>query len=374
LFLLSERTLAKNEYEPGERHCLPLDEREYEEEYLRESIPLRYKITSYGADYPVDGLVKRIASGDIKIPEFQRGYVWSLTKASSFVESLLLGLPVPGIFLSKEHDTEKLLVIDGQQRLRTLQYFYEGIFRPSGREFALRDVQEDFNGATYKTLADEDRRRLDDSILHATIVRQDEPSEDDSSIYHVFERLNTGGSLLLPQEIRSAMYHGEFNQLLRELNEDKSWRTIFGDVDPRMRDQELILRFFAMYYRGKSYSKPLREFLNAYMGANRHLRFQSAEELRDLFERTISIVLKCIGNEAFRRKRVLNVAVFDSVMVGIAKRLARNDIANLKSLQQRYSDLLANQDFVVATERTTTDEDTVRTRFNLATSAFADVE
>src|SRR5262249_8906843 len=92
-----------------------------------ETVPFKYSITSYGTDYPVDGLVKRVGSGDIIIPTFQRGYVWSLREASRFVESLLLGLPVPSIFLSKEPESQKLLVIDGQQRLRTLAYFYEGM-------------------------------------------------------------------------------------------------------------------------------------------------------------------------------------------------------------------------------------------------------
>src|SRR5579884_3879606 len=93
-----------------------------------EAVPFEYSITSYGTDYPVDALVKRVASQDIIVPTFQRGYVWSLREASRFVESLLLGLPVPSIFLSKEVETQKLLVIDGQQRLRTLGYFYEGIW------------------------------------------------------------------------------------------------------------------------------------------------------------------------------------------------------------------------------------------------------
>ena len=122
--------------------------------------------------------------------------MWKFKEASRFIESLLLGLPVPGIFLSKEKETQKLLVIDGQQRLLTLLYFYDGIFQPTKREFALKDVQPQFEGAIYKSLPDEDRRRLDDSILHATIIKQDEPSEDDSSIYHIFERLNTGGTTL----------------------------------------------------------------------------------------------------------------------------------------------------------------------------------
>ncbi len=100
--------------------------------------PVRYVISSYGADYPVDSLVKRISKHDIYVPVFQRGFVWSHVQASRFVESLLLGLPVPGIFLFKESDTQKLVVVDGQQRLRTLQMYYEGIIR--GREFALRGV------------------------------------------------------------------------------------------------------------------------------------------------------------------------------------------------------------------------------------------
>ena len=104
---------------------------------LEEESPLKYSITSYGADYPVDGLVRRIGDGSIFIPTFQRGFIWSLREASRFIESLLLGLPVPGIFLSRDEDTKKLMVIDGQQRLRTLQYFYDGIFHNTGREFAL---------------------------------------------------------------------------------------------------------------------------------------------------------------------------------------------------------------------------------------------
>jgi len=220
-----------------------------DEEAAEPFTPFQYAITSYGADYPVDGLVKRMASGGIFIPPFQRGYVWSLTHASKFIESLLLGLPVPGIFLSKEEPTQRLMVIDGQQRLRTLEYFYEGIFRPTGREFALQGVQPRFDGATYKRLADEDRRRLDDSILHATIVKQEQPSEDDSSIYYIFERLNTGGLLLHPQEIRAAIYHGPFNDLLKDLNADRSWRSIYGAESSRMRDQELILRFLATWRR-----------------------------------------------------------------------------------------------------------------------------
>lgn len=114
-----------------------------------EVINFTYQITSYGADYPVDGIVRRLRDKSILIPEFQRNYVWTLKQASRFIESLLLGLPVPGIFLSKEQESQKLLVVDGQQRLKTLLFFYDGIF--NGKEFLLKGVQDRFDNVTYKT-------------------------------------------------------------------------------------------------------------------------------------------------------------------------------------------------------------------------------
>ena len=212
--------------------------------------PLRYAISSYGADYPVDGLVKRIRDGAIYVPKFQRQFVWDIKDASRFVESLLLGLPVPSIFLSKEFDTGKLLVVDGQQRLLSLQYFYDGIWKPTGNVFKLKGVQAEFEGKTYQTLQEENRRQLDDAILHAIVFKQDEPSEDESSVYEVFQRLNTGGKKLTPQEVRSAVHHsGRIRDLLDELNKYSQWRMIYGVEDVRMRDQELILRFFALLYQ-----------------------------------------------------------------------------------------------------------------------------
>jgi len=359
------------------------DERETEDEQIEDNLgedydettPFQYAITAYGADYPVDGLVQRISKGDIFIPPFQRAFVWNLKQASRFVESFLLGLPVPGIFLSKQEETQKLLVIDGQQRLRTLQYFYDGIFGNTGREFALNGVQSKFEGAVYKSLPDDDRRRLDDSILHATIVKQDQPSDDDSSIYHIFERLNTGGLSLSPQEIRACIYHGEFNELLQRLNQNEAWRSIFGGpVHIRMRDQELLLRFFALYFNAPNYSRPMKQFLNSYMGRNRHLAFESEDTLTNVFERTIKVVAEHIGSKAFRRPKTLNAAIFDSMMVGIARRLQKGGIQDPPTLQARYESLLNDPAFVDATETGTASEENVRSRLKLATNAFADVK
>ena len=230
--------------------------------------PVRYTISSYGADYPVDGLVNRISRGDVYVPEFQRGFVWTAAQASRFIESLLLGLPVPGIFLFKELDTGKLVVVDGQQRLRSLEAFYNGVLR--GREFSLRGVSEEYAGVTCKSLSEEDRRRLDDSIVHATVFQQDDPTDDRSSIYLIFERLNTGGIPLNPQEIRSCVYRGEFNNLLNELINEPNWGEIYGEPSHRRKDQELILRFFALYEQGEAYERPMKGFLNDYMEAKRN--------------------------------------------------------------------------------------------------------
>ena len=247
-----------------------------------EALAFKYQISSYGADYDVDGLIKRLGRGDIYIPSFQRAYVWTLQQASKFIESLLLGLPVPGVFFSKENETNKHIVIDGQQRLKSLLFFYNGIFEPTGKIFALSGLNEKsrFNGKTYKTLSTEDKRLLDDSIIHATIIRQDEPDDGNSSVYFIFERLNKGGSLLQPQEIRAAIYHGEFNRVLGKLNMNNDWRDLYGKVSPRKRDEELILRFLAFYFASKAYEKPMQNFLNTFMSKNRQLQIYGTTPLK----------------------------------------------------------------------------------------------
>jgi hypothetical protein len=241
----------------AETDAIELDDQRTDEGDAQEVQPFRYAISSYGADYPVDSLVKRIRDGAIYVPSFQREFVWDVKEASRFVESLLLGLPVPSIFLSKELDTGKLLVVDGQQRLLSLRNFYQDVWEPTGKEFRLKGVQPEFEGRTYSELREEDRRQLDDAILHAIVFKQDEPSQDESSVYEVFQRLNTGGKKLTPQEVRSAVHHsGRIRNLLGELNEYNSWRQIYGPDDSRMRDQELILRFLALLHEGSSYQRP----------------------------------------------------------------------------------------------------------------------
>lgn len=346
---------------------------DFEDETENESIDFRYVITSYGADYPVDSLMKRIHDKVIFIPPFQRQFVWSINEASKFIESLILGLPVPGIFLSKEKDTNRLLVVDGQQRLMSLYYFYKGYFQST--PFKLQNVQEDLLGRSYATLKTSDRLRLDDSIIHATVVRQDEPDDSESSVYQIFERLNSGGRALKPQEIRACIYYGEFNELLSELVKSQSWRAIFGKKsDIRLKEQELILRFFSLLYNRKNYEKPLKGFLNAFMSEHQHLEKIPKEEFENTFKNTFNFITLTVGNKPFRIKRNLNLGAFDSIAIGVAERLNSGKIKNKAEFVEKYRLLTENEEFISVVQGGTSDEKNVIARINMAIETFKNID
>lgn len=330
--------------------------------------PMIYDISSYGADLDVEGLVKRLKRGDIFIPSFQRDYVWNQAEASRLVESLLLGLPVPGVFLAKEGESNKMSVIDGQQRLKSLLFFYEGFFNPKEgdsrkRVFKLKNVQPQFEDKTYENLEEEDRIKLDNSIIHATIIKQESPNDNNTSIYHVFERLNTGGRKLTPQEIRSAIYIGKLNEMIADLNNYPSWRELFGKKNNRLKDQEMILRFFAMYTLLNDYTKPLKEFLNKFNGRYRNPTDEEIERLSDIFKRTTDLILEKFGKNAFRPDRVFNAAAFEVLMIGISKRLD-SDI-KFDAIVQNLEVLYKSQDFIDSITRATSDDKVVEQRHRL---------
>ena len=340
---------------------------------------IRYEITSFGADFDVAGLVKRLGKGDIFIPSFQRGYVWKLPEASRFIESILLGLPVPGVFLAREPETNKLLVIDGQQRLKTLQYFCDGVFNPkdtdkSQRVFKLSKVSKRFEGLAYLTLSDPDRIQLDDYILHATVVKQESPSTDDTSIYHVFERLNTGGQKLKPQEIREAVYHGKLMDLVDNLNLDSNWRSIYGKPSPRLKDSELVLRFLAFYYTADKYQRPLAEFINQFALNNRNPSQDFLSKCERKFKETIAVIYQALADKAFKPEGSLNTAAYDSVMVGVARRLDAGPITDLSALSSTYGQLFQNTSYRFGIERATADKENVSVRLRESTAAFSTVK
>lgn len=349
----------------------------------REVFPVSYDITSYGADYPVDGLVKRLDQGDIVIPSFdpayeetdevrgfQRRFVWSCPQMDKFIELLLLGLPVPGVFLVRER-SNRLLVLDGQQRLRTLRSFYKGLY--NDRTYRLQYVQEPFAGKTYAELDDEDRRRLDDSIIHATVLRQEFPADLQDAVYSIFERLNTGGTALQPQEIRVALNSGPFLHAISDLNADSHWRALYGPASQRFKDQELILRVLALFEESDDYKRPVKGFLNEYLARNRSRTEQDAASLMTIFRTASATIDEQIGAEAFRPVRSLNAAVLDSIMVGMMRRVAEGPIVDPSGVRPAYEELNKNRDYRAATTSSTAAEDTVAERLTLATKAFADL-
>lgn len=330
-----------------------------------------FSISSFGVDYPVETLVSRMEKELFYIPPFQRAFVWSQNQCSRFIESLLLGLPVPGIFLFKEADSGRHLVIDGQQRLKSLLYFVRGII--NGKEFVLTGLETKFSNRTYKTLDDADRARLDDAVIHATVFKQDLPEGEINSVYEVFERINTGGIKLSPQEIRSCICHGRFNDYLHTLNDNQEWRALYGPKSKRLKDVELILRFLAFYEKGGIYKSPMKHFLNDYMKDKRNLPDQELKALGDVFIKTVKFVTKSLGNRTFRPDRSLNTAVFDSVSSALAHRLARGAEPSSKEALRAYDDLLRNERFVEGYIRATADEENVKKRMEEANKAFIDV-
>lgn len=340
-----------------------------------EIAPARYDITSYGIDFDIEGIVKRLKRGDIYIPEFQRNFVWKMPESSRFIESLLLGLPVPGVFLAQDPETSKMLVIDGQQRLLSLKFFYDGFFNPkegakSKRVFKLAKVQDPFSQLTYETLSEKDRINLDNCVIHATVVKQDSPSDDDTSIYHIFERLNSGGRKLTPQEIREAVYHGRFLNLVGELNEHPAWRKIFGAPNDRMRDHELIIRFFAMFEESQKYKKPMVDFLNIYTKRNRHINDKKAEHLSTIFKETTDLFYNSVEGKIFRPVRALNVALYEAAMVGLAFRFVSDTPIDTDAVKHAHAQLLENPDFLELTSKSTTDITNVEQRLLIAKNIF----
>jgi hypothetical protein len=323
-----------------------------------------YKVISYGADYTIQVLYQKLGEGSIVIPEFQRNYVWKLPQASKLVESFLIGLPVPPIFLAKDRETQKLIVVDGNQRLRTIKGFKDKIFPKTEQAFRLVDVAHTFMGKTYDELEGNMKRKFDDSVLRSIIVEQVEP-DDNQSIYHLFQRLNSGGTILTNQEIRNCIFSGSLNELLKRLNGYASWRKLYKKERPdeRMRDVELILRFFALFYDGNNYEKPMNEFLNTFMVKNRKISRDQTIHMENIFKQTIDFISDSLTPESLRPRGNLNVAVFDSVAYTVAK---YRDTLKPNISYETVKSLFNDERYMKAVREGTTDPEVIKLRMELA--------
>lgn len=239
-------------------------------------------------DFNVATIVAFMDKGVFKIPSFQRNFVWDIQKASKLIESLIIGLPIPQIFLY-EKSRNNFEVIDGQQRLLSLYFFVKGRFPKNDAKYQLRNpdnsslnhlFKEEFlnndeyfqkfnlklktkatpeslvnplDGKNYQTLDPTHRVGLDLATIRNMVIKSAETSDEEHlARYEIFNRLNSGGINLNGQEIRMSLYSSKFLNLLVELNKNSIWRKFFGKQNPdnRLKDIELILRFFAMLIAG----------------------------------------------------------------------------------------------------------------------------
>ena len=336
---------------------------------------VEYDIATYPSDNTLSVLKNQWIEQDIEIPDFQRGFVWTIKQSSLLIESFLRGLPVPPLFFFIDTDN-KGLVVDGQQRLRSVLYFFEGFFgeeSKSGRRrvFKLTGLNErsPYEGKTYKELNDVDKRKLDTAVLRAVNIRQLSPTRDKSSVYHIFERLNTGGTPLSPQEIRNTVYRGKIVTLLHEANDDSSWRELIGKPEPdkRDRDTEMVLRLLSLYVKRDKYESPMKRFLNDTMAENRNTQNSRANSFFRQFSDVSSFIITDIGRDIFRPKGPLNIAALDAIFVAIM----HLGIKNLVNPKQKIERLLADPAFEDLYNARTADTDIVRKRLSMALTALS---
>jgi hypothetical protein len=158
--------------------------------------------------------------------------------------------------------------------------------------------------------------------------------------------------------------------MLRELNANADWRALYGGRSARLKDQELLLRFFALFERAAQYHRPVKGFLNSYLADNVDRTRSGAADLISTFEATVAAINAGIGSSAFRPVRSLNAAVVDSIMVGVARRVVKGPIVDPSEMRALYDDLIHNDEYSGATVSSTAAEESVSARLRLATEAF----
>lgn len=353
---------------------------ETNDDYVNDDL---YNINSWGADYSFRELISMYQDGDLVKPELQRKYVWGKPEASRFVDSVLLGLPIPSIFLAKTTDN-KMLIIDGYQRIMTINDYVRGIWSENNKVFKLSNIKGKINhrwiDKSFSELPDSEQRKIKTSTIHAIIFEQKTPNENDTSLFQIFERINTSGRSLLPQEIRNCVYQGKLNSLLFELNLNTKWRTLFGNdnEDQRMRDLEYILRFFALntefVFSNPKSSITLKKYLNEFMGDKSNNAESQIELHRKEFTLCINSIYENIGENAFYNVQSNDLAtirkrfyppIYDAVMIATSKAKAMGLDLSIASEEKRIN-LLKDASFRKYISEGTMQTEHINGRINLA--------
>ena len=325
-------------------------------------------VRTQSIEYDLETLVKKIKKGLIKLdPDYQRRHRWDDETSSKLVESLILNIPVPLIYLSQDIDVDteteesRYSVIDGQQRLTAILNFFDGKFSLTGL-----DVLEDLNGCKYGSLPPFLIRRLEERSIRCLRI---DSTLDGQVKYDIFERLNSGAVKLEAHELRNAVYRGPFNNLCKELSKDKNFRILLqipldspydNTKVKKMEDVELVLRFFGLRqekYRNyrKSKSTSFKNFLS------QELRKKNAEdgsrydEYAKRFTSTMKFIIESFGEIAFAKYKFedkkfalqskFNASVYDALAIAIDSEITSYDQKLSNHKVKSFKDLFKKKDF-----------------------------
>jgi len=358
-----------------------------------------YDLTATPNDFNVITIFNFMESHVIKMPAIQRNFVWDIKRSSKLIESLILGLPVPQIFLYEE-SRNAFLVIDGQQRLMSIYYFIKQRFPKSDKRAELRkifdqhgeipeqilnddnffidfklalpealpDKKNKFNGLKFSTLG-EYKNSFSLRPIRNVIVKQNAPKDDNSAIYEIFNRLNTGGVNLQPQEIRASLYHSPYYEMLYQINELPEWRNILSMKDPDLhsKDIEILLRSFAFLIDGDHYRPPLSKFLNNFSLKCKSHSSEQNQYLKKLFVSFLNLFNK--NDSPFKNKsnKKFVIHLFEAVFVAICEQpFKEQKLVTVKIPIEKIITLANDREFNELSQGGTTRVSNVRNRINRA--------
>ncbi len=359
-----------------------------------------YDISASPNDFNIRTLFDFIDSGIVKIPGFQRNYVWDIKRASKLIESLLIGIPVPQIFLYEE-GKNSFLVIDGQQRYFTIYFFKKKRFPRKEKRFELRKIFEDskgipenilsdneyfvdfnlqlpeqlpnkkhkFDRLNYSTLSEDDRTALDLRTIRNIIIKQNSPDDGDSVIFEIFNRLNSGGINLKPQEIRTSLYHSQFYEMLYRINLNPSWRSLTPKNVPdlNMKDVEILLRGFAMLLFKDTYKPSLTKFLNTFSAGAKKFTPEETDFLERLFIEFAQYIAQIDNRAFFSKGGRFNISVYEAIFFALCDDANRNKNTSIKNTSATNINLLKEDAvFIDATQSNTASSSNVVLRIEKA--------
>jgi hypothetical protein len=372
-----------------------IDELEFEEP-LEEEIekveltPDGRKIFTDKGDPEVDSLHKKWTKGKLILqPEFQRHFVWDTGKSSRLIESALLDIPLPVIYLSEENEGREY-VIDGQQRLTAFFSFINGKFPDGGKDFKLTGLKvfSELNGKMFKDIEEDAQDKITSCKIRTIIFKKE---SDKNLKFEIFERLNTGAVSLNDQELRNCIYRGPYNKLLNELSRDKDFMYLLGlnTYDKRMKDVELVLRFAAFYHATYlKYKPPIRTFLNNDMEKYQLIKEKDEGELRNAFKNAVMIIRSLLDKNAFKRfyrgneknpngywePKKFNASLYDILMCLFAQTDKNTVYQNLDAIREALIYLMTNdKEFIDSIELSTSSIQAVTKRFDKWKLAIQDI-